>query len=84
MPQCASSFNLQTLLESAGWPTTVQTYAPTELLFAPGDPADHVLYRQRGRVTLSVRGNTGSEVVIETLRPRGVLRRGMPARRLSK
>jgi CRP/FNR family cyclic AMP-dependent transcriptional regulator len=69
MPQRASSCHVQTLLESAGFPPTIQTHAPTALLFVQGAPADRVLYLQRGRVTLLVRGSTGRNAVVDTLGP---------------
>ena len=60
-------FDAKAFLGAAGLATQVVDYRRSELIFSQGDPADTVLYIQRGSVKLSVLSSTGKEAVVGML-----------------
>jgi CRP/FNR family transcriptional regulator, cyclic AMP receptor protein len=60
-------FDVQAFLETAGLSRHVRSFRKGERIFAQGDPADTVLYIQRGSVKLSVLSRKGKEAVIAVL-----------------
>ncbi len=64
-----STFNAQAFLDSAGVARRIREFRRTEKVFSQGDPADSVLYIQKGGVKLSVINETGKEAVIAMLGP---------------
>ena len=64
-----AAFSAQAFLDSAGIARKVVEYRSNELIFAQGDPSDHVLYVQTGRVKLSVVSKTGRQAVVAMLGP---------------
>src|SRR5207244_8126302 len=65
----ASGFSAQAFLESSGIAKTIVSYGRGDVIFAQGDPCDHVLYIQTGGVKLSVLSKTGREAVVAMLGP---------------
>ena len=61
------SFNAQAFLDSAGVARKVVSYRKADVIFRQGDPADHVLYIQKGNVKLSVISTTGRQAVVAML-----------------
>jgi CRP/FNR family cyclic AMP-dependent transcriptional regulator len=61
------TFNAQAFLDSAGVARKVVAYRRGDVIFAQGDPCEHVLYIQKGSVKLSVRSKTGREAVVAML-----------------
>ena len=61
-------FDVRAYLESPGLSKRVKSFAPAQVIFAQGDPADTVLYVQAGTVKLSVVSSRGKEAVIAVLR----------------
>src|SRR5579872_7082259 len=61
------AFDAQAFLESAGVAKKIVAYRPGEVIFAQGDPCDHVLYIQTGNVKLSVLSKSGREAVVAML-----------------
>ena len=68
-PNGSSAFSLRSLLESAGAPNGVTRYGRGDVIFAQGDPCDHVMYIQTGGVKLSVLSKLGREAVVAMLGP---------------
>src|ERR1044071_3931803 len=64
-----AAFNAQAFLDSAGVARTIVEYRRAEVIFAQGDPCDHVLYVQKGAVKLSVLSRSGREAVVAMLGP---------------
>jgi CRP-like cAMP-binding protein len=62
-------FNAQAFLDSAGIARKIVEYRRAEVIFAQGDPCEHVLYIQSGGVKLSVLSNAGREAVVAMLGP---------------
>ena len=62
-------FNAQAFLDSAGIARKIAEYRRAEVIFAQGDPCEHVLYIQTGGVKLSVLSKTGREAVVAMLGP---------------
>ena len=60
-------FNAQAFLDSAGVAKKIVEYRRGELIFTQGDPCEHVLYIQKGRVKLSVISKGGREAVVAML-----------------
>ena len=63
------AFNAQAFLDSAGIARKVTEYKKKDAIFSQGDPAENVLYLQKGGVKLSVVNETGKEAVVAVLRP---------------
>jgi len=64
-----TAFDLQLFLDSAGLGRTVHKFPAKETISAQGDPANHVLYIQGGRVKLTVINEGGKEAVVAILGP---------------
>src|SRR5205823_9387144 len=60
-------FNAQAFLDSAGLAKRITKYSRGAVIFAQGDPCDHILYIQRGNVKLSVLSKSGREAVVAML-----------------
>ena len=60
-------FDAQAFLDSAGLKKKVVEYPRNAVIFAQGDPCDHVLYIQKGNVKLSVLSKSGREAVVAML-----------------
>jgi CRP/FNR family cyclic AMP-dependent transcriptional regulator len=63
-------FNVQAFLDSSGVAREVVEFRANAVIYRQGDPADAVMYLQKGRVKLSVISSAGKEAVV------GVLGRG--------
>jgi CRP/FNR family transcriptional regulator, cyclic AMP receptor protein len=74
------AFNPQAFLDSAGVARKVVEYRRSEKIYSQGDPADTVMYIQRGGVKLSVVNEVGKEAVVAILGPGDFFWRGMPGR----
>jgi CRP/FNR family cyclic AMP-dependent transcriptional regulator len=64
-----STFNVQAFLDSAGISKKIVEYRRADVIFAQGDPCNHVLYIQKGGVKLSVLSKDGREAVVAMLEP---------------
>src|SRR5271155_5473431 len=62
-----AAFNAQDFLDSAGVARKVAEFKKKQTIYAQGDPAQHVLYIQKGRVRLSVVNETGRGAAVATL-----------------
>ncbi len=60
---------LAAALDSAGCSRRTITYQESAVIYAQGDPANHVFYLQHGTVTLTVLSPTGKEAVVAILWP---------------
>ncbi len=60
-------FDAQVFLDSAGLKKKVVEYPRNAVIFAQGEPCDHVLYIQKGNVKLSVLSKSGREAVVAML-----------------
>jgi CRP/FNR family cyclic AMP-dependent transcriptional regulator len=63
----AGAFNAQAFLDSAGISKKIVEFRRGEVIFAQGDPCEHVFYIQKGGVKLSVLSKTGREAVVAML-----------------
>ena len=63
------AFNPKTLLARVSEGKSVASYRHKQTIFRQGDPADAVLYVQKGRVKLSVVSKQGKEAVVALLGP---------------
>jgi CRP/FNR family cyclic AMP-dependent transcriptional regulator len=63
------TFNAQTFLESEGIARKIVEYRRADVIFAQGEPCEHVLYIQKGAVKLSVLSKSGREAVVAMLGP---------------
>jgi CRP/FNR family transcriptional regulator, cyclic AMP receptor protein len=63
------AFDVQEFLDSSGVSRTVAKYPRSAVIFAQGDPSQHVLYIQQGGVKLSVLSKTGRQAVVAMLGP---------------
>jgi CRP/FNR family cyclic AMP-dependent transcriptional regulator len=61
--------NAQQFLDSTGVAKEIVDFRRSEVIFAQGDPADSVIYIQKGGVKLSVVSKTGKEAVVAMLGP---------------
>jgi CRP/FNR family transcriptional regulator, cyclic AMP receptor protein len=64
-----SKFDAKAFLDSAGVDRRVVEYRRGDIVFAQGDPGDHVLYIQKGGVKLSVLSKAGRQAVVAMLGP---------------
>ena len=62
-------FDVHAYLASAGVPRRIMRFARGKVVFAQGEPANHVFYIQDGGVKLSVLSTTGREAVVAMLGP---------------
>ena len=63
------AFDPQVFLDSAGVAHRVTEFRKKEAIFSQGDPAEDVLYIQKGGVRLSVVNEAGKEAVVAVLGP---------------
>jgi len=68
-PKPGRVFDAEAFLNSSALDKRLTDYAPAGEIFAQGDPADSVLYIQRGSVKLSVVSQSGKEAVVGVLGP---------------
>ena len=68
-PKQDLAFDAQAFLESAGLARQGVDYRRGEIVFRQGDPADQVLYIQKGNVKLSVLSKAGRQAVVAMLGP---------------
>ncbi len=59
-----AAFDVQSFLDSAGVARKVAQFKNKQAVFSQGDPANNVLYIQKGGVRLSVVNETGKEAVV--------------------
>jgi len=69
MPATVPPFDVEEFLSSSGVARTVLAYRAGAVLFTQGDPAESVIYIQRGSVRLSVLSRVGREAVVAMLGP---------------
>jgi len=62
-------FDAQAFLDSAGVARKVTEFGKRETIFSQGDPANDVLYIQKGGVRLSIVNEAGKEAVVAVLGP---------------
>src|SRR5580693_6470072 len=62
-------FNAQAFLDSAGLARKVVEYGKSEKIYTQGEPAENVLYIQKGGIKLSVVNEVGKEAVVAILGP---------------
>jgi CRP/FNR family cyclic AMP-dependent transcriptional regulator len=60
-------FDPQAFLDSAGTARRIVEYRKSQKIYSQGDPANHVLYIQKGGVKLSVVNAAGKEAVVAML-----------------
>ena len=60
-------FDAQAFLDSAGTARRIVDYRKSQKIYSQGDPANHVLYIQKGGVKLSVVNAAGKEAVVAML-----------------
>lgn len=63
------SFNPDSFLETLGTGKSILSFAKKQTIYAQGDPADSVLYVQKGRVRLTVVSASGKEATVGMLGP---------------
>src|ERR1700681_2424997 len=63
------AFNVQAFLDSAGVARRIVEYRRSQKIYTQGDPANNVLYIQKGGIKLSVVNDVGKEAVVAMLRP---------------
>jgi CRP/FNR family transcriptional regulator, cyclic AMP receptor protein len=63
------AFNVKNFLDSAGVSRRVVSYRKLEKIYSQGDPAETVMYIQKGGVRVSVVNATGKEAVVGILGP---------------
>jgi len=64
-----SVFDVQAFLNSAGLARKVVEYKGSQKIYSQGDPANRVMYIQKGGVKLSVVNEVGKEAVVAMLGP---------------
>ena len=62
-----AAFDVQAFLDSAGVARRIVRFRANAVIFSQGDPADTVLYIQKGAVQLSVISETGKQAIVATL-----------------
>jgi len=70
------AFDVQLFLDSAGLGRKVTEFRGKETIYAQGDPANNVMYIQKGAVRLTVVSETGKEAIVATLGPGDFLGEG--------
>jgi CRP/FNR family cyclic AMP-dependent transcriptional regulator len=63
----ADSFDVQSFLNFAAGARRLVNFKKNEIIFASGDPAENVLYIEKGMVRLSVTSDRGKTVVVTVL-----------------
>jgi len=66
-PRKKSPFDAQVFLRSVGASRKVEEFRKRQAIFSQGDPADSVLYIQKGSVKLTVVNESGKEAVVAIL-----------------
>jgi CRP-like cAMP-binding protein len=69
MAKRKNGFDAQAFLDTAGLSTKVVEFAREDGIFSQGEPADSVIYIQKGGVKLSVLSSAGREAVVAMLGP---------------
>jgi CRP-like cAMP-binding protein len=69
-PKRKRGFDPQLYLESAGVSRRIQEFGKKAAIFSQGEPADTVLYVQKGSVKLTVVNESGKEAVVAIFGPR--------------
>jgi CRP/FNR family cyclic AMP-dependent transcriptional regulator len=64
-----SAFNAEAFLNSAGVARRIVEYRRSQKIYSQGDPANNVLYIQKGGIKLSVVNEVGKEAVVAMLGP---------------
>jgi len=64
-----SDFDAQTFLESVGASRRVTEFLENQTIFSQGDPADSVMYVQKGSVKLTVVSEAGKEAIVAIFGP---------------
>jgi len=67
--QRKSSFDAQVFLESVGASRRVEEFRKKQVIFSQGDPADSIMYVQKGSVKLTVVNEDGKEAVVAIFGP---------------
>src|SRR5678816_2813074 len=67
VPSKRSTFKVQAFLDSAGVSRKIVEYQRGDLIFAQGDPCEHVMFIQKGNVKLSVLSKSGRQAVVAML-----------------
>lgn len=68
-PASPPRFDAQAFLDSSGTSRRVLAFARGAVIYAQGDPADHVFYLQTGQVKLTVVSSGGKEAIVGMLGP---------------
>ena len=63
-PKKKSAFDVQVFLDSAGVSRRVEEFGKKQAIFSQGEPADSVMYVQKGSVKLTVVNESGKEAVV--------------------
>jgi CRP/FNR family cyclic AMP-dependent transcriptional regulator len=74
--QKALHFDAQAFLDSTGIARKLRAYQRREVIFSQGDPAQSVLYIQKGSIKLTVTSGAGKEAVVAVLGPGDFLGEG--------
>ena len=69
LPTARAPFDAREFLETAGVSRRVVGYRRNAVVYSQGDPADTVIYIQRGGVKLSVVSSAGKEAIVAMLGP---------------
>jgi CRP/FNR family cyclic AMP-dependent transcriptional regulator len=72
----APTFDAQAFLNSPGITKKIVNYRPLSVVFSQGDPADSIMYIQKGAIRLSVLSHAGKEAIVATLGPGDFLGEG--------
>ena len=72
----AAAFDADAFLNSAGITKKIVSFKPLSVIFAQGDPADSIMYVQKGAIRLSVISHSGKEAIVATLGPGDFLGEG--------
>jgi CRP/FNR family cyclic AMP-dependent transcriptional regulator len=68
-PEQLPAFDIEVFLDSPGVQRKVVDYRRGQAIFTQGNPADHVMYIQKGGVKLSVVSKVGRQAVVAMLGP---------------
>ena len=63
-PKKKSAFDVQVFLDSAGVSRRVEEFGKKQAIFSQGEPAESVMYVQKGSVKLTVVNESGKEAVV--------------------
>jgi CRP/FNR family cyclic AMP-dependent transcriptional regulator len=66
-PKKQLPFDPKIFLATAGAGRAIKEYSKNDVIFAQGDPADSILYIQRGKVKMTVLSERGKEAVLAIL-----------------